>query len=707
MQKIDIDTLNNYYSQADGSDSELFAEQKSNVLLVCGDHYAKKQSRYWNRIRESKDISESTRIRLTKNHIQKITKTYINNILTHAPGMMCGPKNKSELQDQKAAELHNSVWQDIKERHRFNRKIRELVSNFVDIGECAVKIFWDTNAGKFLGYEESFNENGEVTKTPKFEGDFVFERIHAFNLLRSPDAKSMDESAWLCYRKMIDIETLKKMLDGDQDKIKLVDAASDETYTVFDGTSGEYIKSKDQTMLREFYFRPCLQYPMGYYAIALSTGILWEGELPFGVFPISYAGFDEIPTSPRARSIIKQLRPYQAEINRAASKMAEHQITLGDDKILMQDGSKLSHGATLPGIRALKYTGLTPTVLEGRTGEQYLNYIISQVKEMYDISNVAEDTVDTSAQIDPYAMLFKSIKQKKRFSAYSDKIEEFLREIVQKTLILAKNYYTDDRIVFVVGRREQVNIAEFKNSQDIGYQIIIEAVSDDVETKMGKQITLNHLLQYVGNQLTKDDIGKLIRLMPYANDEQAVSDLTVDYDNATNDILALDRGEWRPPHAHDNHVYMLKRLTSRIKQADFVNLAPEIQEMYFALIDQHEKMEAENQRKLLAAKNEYIPTGGYMVTVDLYVADPKDPNKTRRARIPYDSVVWLIQQIEAQGGNLAQLEQLATSSQVGIAENLGAGSNQMPLPDTQTEPKTPISAIGNLDASQSGEVKNV
>jgi hypothetical protein len=373
----------------------------------------------------------------------------------------------------------------------------------------------------------------------------------------------------------------------------------------------------------------------------------------------------------------------------------------------MQDGSKLSHGATLPGIRALKYTGLTPTVLEGRTGEQYLNYIISQVKEMYDISNVAEDTVDTSAQIDPYAMLFKSIKQKKRFSAYSDKIEEFLREIVQKTLILAKNYYTDDRIVFVVGRREQVNIAEFKNSQDIGYQIIIEAVSDDVETKMGKQITLNHLLQYVGNQLTKDDIGKLIRLMPYANDEQAVSDLTVDYDNATNDILALDRGEWRPPHAHDNHVYMLKRLTSRIKQADFVNLAPEIQEMYFALIDQHEKMEAENQRKLLAAKNEYIPTGGYMVTVDLYVADPKDPNKTRRARIPYDSVVWLIQQIEAQGGNLAQLEQLATSSQVGIAENLGAGSNQMPLPDTQTEPKTPISAIGNLDASQSGEVKNV
>jgi hypothetical protein len=203
----------------------------------------------------------------------------------------------------------------------------------------------------------------------------------------------------------------------------------------------------------------------------------------------------------------------------------------------------------------------------------------------------------------------------------------------------------------------------------------------------------------VGSQLSKDDIGKIIRAMPYGNSDDAFSDMTADYDNATNDILALDRGEWRPPHNSDNHIYLLKKFTSRLKQADFLDLPREVQEMYLTRIDMHEKMEAENQRKLLAAKSEYIPTDGYMVTVDLYVSDPKDPNKTRRARIPYSAVLWLIKQIEAQGASLDQLEQLNASNQIGISENLGSQANQSVAPDMDKGPNLPLEAIGNPSPS--------
>ena len=60
---------------------------------------------------------------------------------------------------------------------------------------------------------------------------------------------------------------------------------------------------------------------------------------------------------------------------------------------------------------------------------------------------------------------------------------------------------------------------------------------------MGKVLGMNHTLQYVGQQLTREDIGRMMRAHPYMNMEESFDDFTIDYDNAKNDILALERGE--------------------------------------------------------------------------------------------------------------------------------------------------------------------
>jgi hypothetical protein len=97
----DIAELNRLYSEAESCDSELFAEQRSNVRLVAGDHYTSKNSRFWGRIRDSKQISSDSKIRLTKNHIQKITKTYQNNILSHAPGVGISAKMRMNFRTKR------------------------------------------------------------------------------------------------------------------------------------------------------------------------------------------------------------------------------------------------------------------------------------------------------------------------------------------------------------------------------------------------------------------------------------------------------------------------------------------------------------------------------------------------------------------------------------------------------------------------------
>lgn len=707
LKKPDINALNGMYMDGDSCDQDIFAEMRSNVLLCGGDQYNRRQSRFYKRIRDSKELSQEQKLRLTKNHVQKICKIYANNIVSMNPGVGFTPKDENNLHDQKVAELHHSVWQDAIKRYFIDDKIDDWVDSLVQIGEICVKIFYDPVQGNIKGYEPqtdpetgnpNLNEFGEMIPDegkPMFEGEFVFDEIYGFNLLRPPECKDMRKAEWLGIRKMVNKQELLRQFKSNPDIQKFIRTDQDETYLIFDAMGGGYKKSTKQTMLREYYFRPSQLFPDGYFYITTKEGILAEGELPGGLFPIVFQSFDKIQTTPRGRSPIKIMRPYQAEINRSASKIAEHQITLGDDKLLLQNGTKASAGTSLPGVRTVNFTGSQPTVLPGRSGEQYLGYMQAQIQELYQVMMVEEDSALNESAMDPYVLLFRSGRQKKKFQRYIKKFEKFLIEIVHLYLRLAKLHMPDDAVVWAVGKNEQVNIPEFRQLPDTCYEINIEAQSDDIETKLGKQIVINHALQYVGTQLKPDDIGKIMRQMPFANFDGSFDDLTMDYDSSVNDMLALDRGEQPPVNQYDSHPYIIKRLTSRMKKSDFKFLPPQIQKNYQDKVQLHQQMEAANMQAIQRAESGFIPTGGYLVTCDFYVKDPTDTTgeKTRRARLPYQAVEWLIKNMESQGASLESLEQLGSGAQAGIAQSFlqqGPGMGQQQQPMGPQGPSGPI-----------------
>lgn len=685
--KTRITELNELYREAEDLDRDIFSEQRSNILLVSGDHYTRRNSRWWNRIRDNKDLSNEQKLRLTKNHTQKISKIYVNNILTYAPGVVILPKNEGELQDQKAAELNQAVWMDWKHRNKYKAKVREFAQDFIDIGEVFSKVFFDPMAGKFRGYEAELDEfgqaildeSGQYTPSSRaiFTGEVICERLFGFNVLRHPDAKSLNDDYCKITRKMVSVDKGLAMFSEGDERRKFIEESMDETFMVFEANSGSYSQAKDQFLMIEYYYPACVEYPNGYYYITTKKGILFEGELPFGIFPINHACFDEVQTSPRGRSIIKQTRPYQAEINRAGSKIAEHQITIGDDKILYSMGSKVSQGKVMPGVRGIEWSGAPPTIMAGRSGEQYLAYMNSQIEEMYRVANLYEDMEEkASQQADPYAVLFKSLRNKKKFVTYAEKFEEFLVSNAEKVLELTKQYYPDDMVIPAVGRSEAINLQEFRNTTPMQYQIKVEARGEDMETQFGKQLVLNQVMQYVGSNLDKEDIGKLVRNMPFANLDESFKDLTLNYDMATNIILALDRGEVPEPVKYQDHKYIIRRLTDRTLQADFRYLAPEIQQNYQALISLHQQIEVQELEAIKQAQSEFIPTGGYLVACDFYVTDSEDAGKTKRARIPYESLAWLMKKLEAQGMGQKALEQMSQGAIAEISQALSAQVNQ-------------------------------
>lgn len=154
------------------------------------------------------------------------------------------------------------------------------------------------------------------------------------------------------------------------------------------------------------------------------------------------------------------------------------------------------------------------------------------------------------------------MSQQAVFKPYVDSFSRFLVSLAELALRTCKNNMSENMFIQAAGRNEAVNIAEFKQQSDFSFQVVVKPMGDSIDTMMGKQLTMQHMLQYVGKSMKPDDIGKIMKNMPFMNNEEAFSDLTLEYDNVTNDMLALERGEQvsMSPYA-DNQYYIKKTYT--------------------------------------------------------------------------------------------------------------------------------------------------
>jgi hypothetical protein len=332
----------------------------------------------------------------------------------------------------------------------------------------------------------------------------------------------------------------------------------------------------------------------------------------------------------------------------------------------------------LPGIRVNTYSGQAPTISPGRSGDQYLPYMAATIDEMYKLAELEEVVQEVDPQTDIYSLLYRNLRYKKKFSHYSDKFERFLCRVVELGLKLTKACIPNEALIPAIGKSEYINVEEFKSSDDLCHEIKVEARADDLESQMGKQLTLNHFLQYAGTNISRQDIGMAMRISPFLNKEEIFKDFTLDYDNVTNDILALDRGVPRPPRKFDDHKYVVKKLSTRMNQADFDFLPPHVQGLYAQKLQAHEDLIKQQALELQQAEAGFIPSGGYQVAMDYYITEPGgDPNKTRRVRVPSESVAWLLDKLQKQGQQMSDLTTLPPGPQHDIAGMLSHGKPPM------------------------------
>jgi hypothetical protein len=195
---------------------------------------------------------------------------------------------------------------------------------------------------------------------------------------------------------------------------------------------------------------------------------------------------------------------------------------------------------------------------------------------------------------------------------------------------------------------------------------------------MGTQLALNHLIQFTGSQMSMADLGQVARNMPYLKGSDYFGDMTQAYDNWVNDRLAMDRGQMVDARKGEKHDYLINKIQGRMKERDFDLLSPQIKMNWLNKEQEHLQLQAEDLKAAQAAQAGFVPTGGFLATVDMYVPDPKDPTKTLRLKLPSETIQYVVELLKQQGTTQEMLQGFDQHTQGILGQMMRQGGNQPP-----------------------------
>ena len=644
MKELKVSDLNGLYNDADATAKELFAEMRSNVKLYLGLHYSKQSQNGLRGLANAAPISKEKKLRLTQNHIGDIMDKRINSIVSHSPQVFIKPRHSAEIADKKAADVGEAVWRDIQNKNDFKDTTDDLAFDFEVVGECYTYTYFDPNKGKIVGEEPTkVDEIGNVLESDMiYDGKVIIKKLEPFNVLVDPNARSFKDAEWVMFREMVSVSKLKRHFSNDEDIVSKINASAEESFTVFDTQTGNLQSSKkDQALLKYAFFRPCPDYPTGHFYIFLTDTILAHGELN-DIFPIDGEMCTRVTSNPRGYSIIKRLRGPQAEINRISSQIAQTQIYF-KDRLLISGGTKLSHGGTVAGTVGIRYNGAAPTVMNAKSGEQYLSVLNNQIGNLYKLGQVSEVDEEKTPSADPRTAMYSSMKQKKKFAKNVAKFESLLKRISKTALKTAQAFYDENHYIPAVDKKEWVSIEEFQNITDFDYSLEVKAMSQDIDTMIGEAHAIEHTMQYA-QQLEKEQVAGLLANHPQLKDTNIVQEITADYRSVEDVFSQIERGRQVEIGEYDNHKYFIKKISNRMKESSFDYLNPQIQEMYKQRLQKHIAIEKQQNEAILRAQNGAVPSGGALITV----SGVKD-GEGNTIRLPYDTIMYAVKKLHEQG----------------------------------------------------------
>ena len=652
------------------ADRSIFSEMRTAVRTFAGKHGGDRMEGGGNPLRDpalaSSGKSGRNVLRYTKNHIPRLADVFANEIIREAPDVVALPVTGGDPRAAPLAEMNNDVWEHHKRRcsENYRQKTDDEVLDFVVVGEVACRLHWDA-------------ERNCVAEDP----------IAPYDLGRAPGSRSVEDSPWHIHRHVYTMRQLLRMFGRERAEGMATDSPEntfsnfgESSHTVFQSSRYEYSNMRG-AMICEYYEKPTVSHPNGRFFYFTEAGILKAGPLPGGVYPIVVQRFFKTPKLARGHSFIRNVYRIQMEINRASGQDATNMIHFGDDKFVTNASSDIQMNNVVKGashIKVSSYGDIKSSFMfvEGKGQPKYIDYVKAQIKEMDYLCHVAtqmEEKKQPQKGGDISVVLYHQIKDKKRFVKYAQAFEDYLVTKGKRILDLYRHYLIRTDVIHSGNRDKTILVDDFKSTTDRDYVFQVSPANESDETRLGKQIVVDKILQYKGKELDKTDMGMVLRSSMLSDDKQLMDHFTAAYDSWVNNQIELEKGILPQVSKVEDFAYKTKMLTARMSRPDFQFLDPRAQAAFQQFLSVCEAGVAEAENERLRIEKGVVPTDGALISTDMYRTVPNASGtgmKTEKMKLPQSSLEWLVKVMEAQGVTQDNLSGLPADSQGRIMDNV-------------------------------------
>jgi len=428
--------------------------------------------------------------------------------------------NSNEPEDREAARIAQMVLTDMDLRNdeEFSDERESLVDAILLFGTAFMRTFPDLDRGEY-----GVDKNGDLIKS----GEVVSEALSPFNVVTDPlfpklrqmrytGVHTLKLKEWIedTFETKIVGEARRDELQYNQTLLKYISNVSSwkGTGLVTAGYETEYNKLAE---FKELEFKPTKTYPRGRYIVMANDQILLDvdrlpmpGEEKKGewYYTITDFHYNKIPAKFWSDAFVNDLLSPQDQVNSIDQSLEMNRRSVGRPRVSWPTGSKLTRkNEQGEAFIAIEYDprlsgGVAPKFENGvQLGNQVLTERAIHEGTIQDssgnVNNVLRGQAPTS---DASGVLVEQLQETAEASHGPDitRIYRGIGTVHRKRLILAKELYTEKRIIKVVGPDKEISIknfrgADLRNNTDVR----MELASGIFRTKASEANALLTLVQ--------------------------------------------------------------------------------------------------------------------------------------------------------------------------------------------------------------------
>ncbi len=606
--------------------------------FIRGLHYVS-----WNDYTQTFEIPRRIpvhRVRLVINYPLAYHRRTKSRLTAHKPGIYVAPATPDK-EDQDKAKASTKLLESLLDQLDWQVKYKDFVGWTLEAGTCIKKVTWNPRKGPVLTNPETGEPEIGNDGRPVHLGEHQLDVVSPYELDVDQAATTIEDARWLMHTKARSIEWVREQYPN---KGRFVTPENVSTESFYEkrlkqtvgiygyttGTHGDENKTaKGLVNVHEYWEAPSGRYPKGRLIIVAKDVVLHDGPNPYnhGKFPFVEAR--EVDVSGRfwGMAMLEQVIPLIRNLNKARSQEVENRNLMGRPKMLVPRTSKVGQHAFdaeageiidyHPGPRGEKPELLAPATTTLSTQNE-IQHTLNDIQEVL-AWHEASRGILPSANVPAAALERLQRADDSSLGVTNSNLEDMARKVAVMLLWNSAQFYSEERLVRVVGHSNEVEATRIKGDQISGDDP--QANYFDVRVRPGSMMAkdpkevreeIAAMLEFrlLNPEMNGAHRQMIIKAMGTGFEEELYREDADDTQWAEQENELIAKGEESVPMDFENHQIHILRHNQFRKNARFRQLDPQAQEAFAKHVEEHEIMLVITETKKNMMAQEILQAAG-------------------------------------------------------------------------------------------------